>query len=79
MNTRIENNGIKDITVITADEGMVFRRIGADEILGDEIYLGYSHYINGVKLDEPHLDLPEDFEEIDIPDEWLEEEPMIKE
>lgn len=52
---------------IIADERKVFRRIGTDEIFGKEIYLGYSYYINGVKLDEPHLDVPEDFEEIDEP------------
>lgn len=52
---------------IIADEGKVFRRIGTEEILGNEIYLGYSYYINGVRQDPPHLDVPDDFEEIDAP------------
>lgn len=53
---------------IIADEGKVFRRIGTDELFGTDIYLGYSHYINGVRQVPPHLDIPEDFEEIDDPD-----------
>lgn len=53
--------------VITAQEGKVFRRIADGMIYGKEIDLGYSYYIGGVKLDTPHLDIPEDFEEIDEP------------
>ena len=52
---------------IIADEGKVFRRIVDGQIYGKEISLGYSYYINGVKLSEPHLDVPEDFEQIDEP------------
>ena len=54
---------------IIADEGKVFRRKGTNEIFGEDIYLGYSHYIEGVLQDPPHLDIPEDFEEIDEPNE----------
>ena len=50
---------------IIADEGKVFKRIEDGHLYGKEIYLGYSYYIGGVKLDEPHLDVPEDFEEVD--------------
>ena len=50
--------------LIKADEGKVFRRKGTEEIFGNEIYLGKSYYINGVLLEEPHDDIPEDFEEI---------------
>ena len=53
---------------IIADEGKVFRRIGTNELFGADIYLGYSHYINGIKQDFPHLDNPKDFEEIDDPE-----------
>lgn len=52
---------------ITADEGKVFRRIGTEEVFGREIFLGYSHYIDGVFQSPPHYDVPEDFEEIDAP------------
>lgn len=52
-----------------ADEGKTFIRIVSGEDYGSEIYLGYSHYIGGVKQDPPHKDVPEDFEEVDIPEE----------
>ena len=54
---------------IIADEGKVFRRIVSGEIYGEDIYLGYSYYIGGVLQDPPHLDVPDDFEEIDKPEE----------
>ena len=54
---------------IKADEGKVLRRRHTHDIYGDEIYLGYSYYINGEKLSEPHLDVPADFEEIFEPKE----------
>lgn len=58
-----------------ADEGKVFRRKESGEDYGEEIFLGYSHYIGGVKQDPPHLDVPEDFEEIDKPiEEEVEDE-----
>ena len=56
-----------DKIIIKASEGKVFRRISDGQIYGKEISLGYSYYINGVKLSEPHLDVPEDFEQIDEP------------
>jgi len=49
---------------IIADDGKVFQRISDDLIFGEEIYLGYTYYIGGVKLDEPKLEVPEDFREI---------------
>jgi hypothetical protein len=55
------------IIIITADEGKVFRRIADGQVYGKEISLGYSYYIGGVRLTEPHLDVPEDFEQIDEP------------
>jgi len=59
----IENNHI------IADEGKVFRRKSSGEIFGEEIYLGYSHYIGGVLQVPPHLDVPEDFEEVEYEEE----------
>ena len=53
---------------ILAEEGMVFKRISDGFIYGEEIYLGYTYYIGGVKLEEPLLELPEYFEEIEKPE-----------
>ena len=52
---------------IIAAEGKVFRRKGTDDVFSNDMYLGYSYYINGIRQNPPHLDAPEDFEEIDEP------------
>ena len=67
---------IQDGNHIIADEGKVFRRISSGENYGKEIYLGYSHYIGGVLQNPPHLDVPEDFEEVDDPEEITEAEAL---
>lgn len=64
MTKKIENG----ITIIQAEQGKVFKRKNSKDIYGNEIALGYSHYIDGVKLKEPHLDVPEDFEEVEQED-----------
>ncbi len=51
--------------VIYAETGKVFKRKNHSDIYGDTIYLGYSYYIDGQKLDVPHLDTADDFEEIE--------------
>lgn len=61
---------------IIADEGKVFRRIASQEIYGNQIYLGYSYYIGGVLQDPPHLDTPEDFEEIASDEEITDTEAL---
>ena len=53
--------------IIVASEGKVFRRISDGFIFGKEINLGYTYYLGGKKLEEPLLELPEHFEEIDEP------------
>lgn len=55
------------MNIIKADEGKVFRRISDGQFYGKEIALGYSYYINGIKLSTPHLDTLDDFEQIDEP------------
>lgn len=54
-------------TVIKANEGKLLRRKSDGYIAGSEIYLGYTYYLNGRKLGEPLLELPEHYEEVDIP------------
>ena len=48
-----------------ADEGKVFKRKSDGFIFGNEIYLGYTYYLNGQKLSEPKLEVIEDFEEVE--------------
>lgn len=61
---------------IVADEGKVFRRIESQEDYGKEIYLGYSYFIGGIEQTPPHLDVPEDFEEIDDTSEITDAEAL---
>lgn len=49
-----------------AEEGKEFRRITDGVIYGSEITLGYTCFINGQRLETPHLDTIEDFEQIKI-------------
>lgn len=55
-------------TTIIADEGKVFRKKSDGMIYGDKIFLGYNYYEAGMLLSEPKLDTPDDFEEIDMPE-----------
>ena len=52
---------------LIADEGKTLQRISDGWISGEEIYLGYTYYLNGEKLDEPLLELPEHYQEVDKP------------
>ena len=54
-------------TKITASEGKVFRRIFDGQVFGNTVFLGYTYYVAGKKLDKPLLELPEYYEEIDDP------------
>lgn len=75
MKTRTENNGLTDVTVIKADEGKVIvRKRYEDDLLGPELWLGYTYYIGGEKLTTPHLDVPSDFTEVDAPEGYYGED-----
>jgi len=65
---RIEGN------TIYADEGKILRRISDKLLRGEELPLGYTYYINGELLAEPHLEVPEDYEE--VTEETLKAEKM---
>lgn len=69
------NNGITEVTVLVAEEGKVIRRVVSGEIMGKELWLGYSYYIGGVRQNPPHLDVQSDFDEIDEPEPEEEVEP----
>lgn len=61
---------------IKAQEGKVFRRIADGMVFGNEMTLGYTHYLGGEKLETPLWELPEHYEEIDAPIELDPEEQM---
>lgn len=66
-----------------AEEGKVLRRISDGWVAGNEIYLGYTYYLNGELLEEPLLELPEHYEEVDealieeTPDEAFDTEAEV--
>lgn len=62
---------------IKAQEGKVFRRISDGIIFGNELTLGYTHYLGGKKLDTPLWELPEHYEEIDDPNDSKSEEKVL--
>lgn len=66
MRTETRNNGFKGITVLVADEGKTLRRLSDGQIFGEEVSLGFTYYLGGVKLSEPLLELPEHYEEVDL-------------
>lgn len=63
-------------TTIKADEGKILVRKSDGQIIGDTIHLGYDYYDAGVALSNPRLMKPEDYEEIDIPEDY-ETKPLI--
>lgn len=65
----------KTFTIIHADEGMVLARKSNGMIVGESYHLGYNYYDEGVGLSAPHLEVPEDFEEIVKPENY--EQPQV--
>lgn len=63
-------------TRIYADEGKLLRLKSSGFIYGDQVSLGYDYYDAGVGLSQPRLLKPDDFEEIDRPENY-EEMPVI--
>lgn len=59
-------------TIIKAGEGKVLRRKSSGAIYGETVHLGYNYYDAGVGLSEAKLDTPDDFEEIDKPEDYNE-------
>lgn len=43
----------------------IFKKFSDGLIFDNEIYLGYTYYINSKKLPEPKLEVIEDFEEVE--------------
>ena len=66
----------KAITTIHADEGKLLIRKSDGHIAGESVTLGYNYYEAGIPLSEPHLETPDDYEEIDKPEDY-ETKPII--
>ena len=64
---------------IIADEGKKFIRKEDGLDYGTEIFLGYTYYINGVRIDPPKEEQIEDFDEVDMTPEEIEEYNKMKE
>lgn len=50
---------------IQAEQGKELMRIADNMRFGQELTLGYTYYIGGVKLDTPKLEMPEDYTEVE--------------
>ena len=61
---------------IIAAEGKALRHKSDGWIAGPELWIGYTCYIAGIKLVEPLLELPEHYEEVDMPEVFSEEIPQ---
>lgn len=65
---------------VKPDEGKVLQRVADGQTFDGELILGYTWYIGGVKLDEPHWETPDDYIEVDAPEEEEEDvEPIPEE
>ena len=64
-------------STLSASEGKVLRRKADGMVYGESIMLGKTWYIGGKRLDTPHDDVPEDFEETEIPHESIADEPAL--
>lgn len=54
---------------MVADNGKVLQRIADGEKFGKEMVLGYTYFIGGVKLETPHWETPDDYIEVDAPED----------
>lgn len=66
----------KTITTIKADEGKLLVRKSDGWVAGEQVTLGYNYYEAGVALSKPHLEVPDDYMEIDKPEDY-EVRPII--
>lgn len=66
----------KIITTIVADEGKLLMRKSDGWIPGERHTLGYNYYEAGVALSNPRLEQPDDYMEIDTPEDF-EVKPII--
>lgn len=63
---------------IIASEGKWLKRKSDGKLFGERVALGYTYYLGGKRLEEPLLELPEHYEDADLPP-MSEEERMMYE
>lgn len=63
-------------TIIKAEEGKLLVRKSDGWVAGERVSLGYNYYEAGVALSKPHLEVPDDYMEIDKPEDY-EVKPII--
>ncbi|MBR0330465.1 MAG: hypothetical protein IIX12_02580 [Alistipes sp.] len=51
-------------------DGKVWRR-KSDGMMTEESLLGYTYYLGGVKLETPHWETADDYELVDMPEDWM--------
>lgn len=66
----------RTITTLKADEGKLLVRKSDGWVAGEQVTLGYNYYEAGVALSKPHLEVPDDYMEIDKPEDY-EVKPII--
>lgn len=66
----------KTITTIVAEEGKLLVRKSDGWLAGEKVTLGYNYYEAGVVVSNPKLELPDDYMEIDKPEDY-EQKPII--
>ena len=62
-------------TIIEAEEGKILVRKSDGWIAGTIVHLGYNYYEAGMPLAEKKLEVPDDYEEIDAPEDY--ETPVL--
>ena len=68
-----------DGNTIIASEGKWLKRKSDGKLFGKLVALGYTYYLAGKRLEEPLLELPEHYEDADLPPITEEERMMYDE
>lgn len=66
-------------TTLPRIEGKVYRRKSDGFILEGGDTLGYTYYIGGQKLETPHWETADDYELVDMPEDWMRDPNEVEE
>lgn len=70
---------MKKHEILPRVEGKVYRRKSDGFILEGGDTLGYTYYIGGVKLETPHWETKDDYELVDMPEDWMKDPNEVEE